>query len=320
MDDLKRFDRILKIFFLLQSNYVLTNEELQRRFGIGRRTIYRDLKALESAGIPIVNEAGEGYSIMEGFRIPPLRFTQEETLGLMVAEKVMQQQETAFIKQHFESALIKIKSSFLLQQKYHLLQMEGRVSFNRDIKSGNYLPNVIDVLVNSLLTKHVALISYQKRTDTEPIPREIEPVGLYFENYFWYLLAYCHLRGEYRNFRIDRVSSVQLLEKQFTQEHLPLKELRTKISATQITPIVISVEKEHAHYMFWERMEYGFKKEKETNGRLIMYFDCPTHPVSFARWLMRFVDIATIIEPVSLQQELVQILTDGLRNNEKDHR
>lgn len=320
MDDLKRFDRILKIFFLLQSNHVLTTEELQRRFGISSRTIYRDLNALESAGIPIVNETGEGYSIMEGFRIPPQRFTQEETLALIVAEKVMQQYETAFTRHHFETALTKIKSSSLLQQKYHLLQMEGRVSFNQDQQSGYYLPNIIDVLVNSLLTKNIALIAYLKPTDTAPGEREIEPVGLYFENYFWYLLAYCHLRKEYRNFRADRIKHIHLLDKKFTQEHLPLKDLRTKISATQITPIIISVQQAYAHYMFWERMEYGFKKEKEKDGQLIMHFDCPMHPIAFARWLIRFVDIVTVIEPVSLQQELVKILSDGLKNNEKSHR
>ena len=69
MDITKRFDRILQIFFLLQSKSVITTEELQKRFEISLRTIYRDLKALEIAGIPIVNESGSGYSIMEGFRL-----------------------------------------------------------------------------------------------------------------------------------------------------------------------------------------------------------------------------------------------------------
>ena len=112
MDITKKFNRILQLFFILQSKSIVSIEELERRFEISRRTIYRDLKELESASVPIVYEKGVGYSIMEGYRILPSRFTENEVLSLVIAEKIMLQHETEFIKRNFESALAKVKSSF----------------------------------------------------------------------------------------------------------------------------------------------------------------------------------------------------------------
>jgi predicted DNA-binding transcriptional regulator YafY len=122
MEITKRFDQILRIFFILQSRVVITIEELETLFSISRRTIYPDLNALETAGVPKAYEAARGYSIMEGYRIQPSRFTQEEVLRLMIAEKSILQHETQFMKQHFEVALMKVKASFQLHQKDDLLK------------------------------------------------------------------------------------------------------------------------------------------------------------------------------------------------------
>lgn len=312
---MKRFDRILKIFFLLQSKSMVTNEDLQQYFGISRRTIYRDLQSLAEAGIPVVNESGTGYSLMEGFKVQPPRFTQHEMLGLLVAEKIMQQHETVFIKQHFEAAIIKIKSSFLQHQKAELLQLENNLSFNLYLKPGIYLPNIIDQLVNSILTKKTVVLHYHKPYDSKPKDRKIEPAGVYFHNYYWYVIAWCHLRQDYRDFRLDRIKNIQQLNDRFTQQHPPLEELRAKRSTTNITAISISVQQEFAHFLFSERPLYGFTHEEITGRNIRMHFKCTYHPTTFARWLLKFVDIAKIIEPVSLQQELKQILQAGIRNN-----
>lgn len=314
---MKRFDRILKIFFLLQSKSMVTNEELQQHFGIGRRTIYRDLQSLAAAGIPVVNESGTGYSLMQGFKVQPPRFTQHEMLGLLVAEKIMQQHETDFIKQHFETAIIKIKSGFLQHQKAELLELENNLSFNLYLQPGNYLPNIIDQLVNSILSKRSVVLNYHKAYSQQPEDRIVEPVGVYFHNYYWYVIAYCQLRKDYRDFRLDRIKNIQQQNEAFTKLHPPLEELRSKRSTTNTTAIVISVQHPYTHFLFTERPLYGFTHEEITGTETRMYFNCTYHPTTFARWLLKFSDIAKIIEPVSLQQEMKQILQAGIKNNEE---
>ena len=150
MEITKRFDRILRMFFILQSRVVITIEELETLFSISRRTIYRDLKALETAGVPIAYEPTRGYSIIDGYRIQPSRFTQEEVLSLMIAEKIMQQHETQFIKQHFEAALMKVKASFQLHQKDDLLNWQDKLEVSSGLNADEYLPDVIDLLLKSM--------------------------------------------------------------------------------------------------------------------------------------------------------------------------
>jgi predicted DNA-binding transcriptional regulator YafY len=308
MDITKRFDRILQLFFLLQSKSVVTIEELEKRFDTSRRTIYRDLKALETAGVPLSNAAGAGYSIVEGYRIQPSRFSQEETLSLMIAEKIMQQHETELVKQHFETALIKIKGSFQVQQKNILGSLEDKLQVSAKLNAPDYLPDVINVLLKSTVEKLQADLSYIKSSETAATERSIEPVGLFYESNCWYLLAYCHLRKEYRNFRLDRIKKVKLSVVHFTMEHLPVDQLRAGLSPEQIIRITIKVERSLAHYLFWERQNFGYTGEEPEGDVVLMYFDCAVHTTSFVRWFLKYADFAEIVEPADLETELTDIL------------
>ncbi len=291
---------------------------MKERFGTSERTIYRDLKSLEAAGIPIVNEIGSGYSIMEGFRLQPSRFSHEEIVSLMVAEKMMQKHETQFVKQHFDAALIKIKSSFRFHQKNDLLHLEDKLQFNENFKAADYLPNVLDVLLNSILKKKIASIHYAKRAEERTTARQLEPIGVFYESSNWYVLAYCHLRKDYRNFRLDRIKKILLTEENFTLEHLPLNELQEKNTAQEIVHITVSIDKAFAHNLYWERDIFGYQKEKVLGDKVMMYFECKLCPSYFARWFMMFVDRGEIAEPSYLQQELLEILTSGWNKIKKE--
>lgn len=101
MDITKRFDRILSIFFYLQSKSSVSIVDLMDKFQVSERTLFRDLKSLEIAGIPIINEVGRGYHIMEGFRMQAKSFTEAEVISLMIAEKIVANHETQYVKEQF---------------------------------------------------------------------------------------------------------------------------------------------------------------------------------------------------------------------------
>lgn len=317
MDIKKRLERIVHIFFFLQSRSVVTNKELQERFLIGRRTVYRDLKVLEQAGVPIINESGEGFSVMPGFRMQPSKFTQEEVLSLLMAEKMMQQHETEFIKRGFGTALMKIKSSFHVYQKDDLLHLEDKLQISEPFRATAYLPDIIDVLLRSVLKKKIAKISYLKAGAGEMSVRNIEPVGIFHENSSWYVLAFCHYRKEYRHFRLDRIRVIDLSDTQFTMEHPAVDELRKNESEENVNRIVIAVECRFAHFLYWDRQNYGFVREEIKGEEVVMYFNCRQSTGAFARWFMRFADAAKVVEPVSLRKEVKKILKDGMEKMEK---
>ncbi len=80
---MNRIDRLSAILIQLQSKQVVKAQEVADRFGISLRTVYRDIKSLEEAGIPIGAEAGKGYFIMDGYHLPPVMFTKEEASALL---------------------------------------------------------------------------------------------------------------------------------------------------------------------------------------------------------------------------------------------
>jgi predicted DNA-binding transcriptional regulator YafY len=86
---IKRISRLVAILTELQTRRILTSTFLAEKFGVSVRTIYRDVKALEQAGVPILTEDGKGYSLMEGYRIPPVMFTESEANALVTAEQLV---------------------------------------------------------------------------------------------------------------------------------------------------------------------------------------------------------------------------------------
>lgn len=312
MENVKKFERIVHMFFLLQSKSVLPIEELVERFQVTKRTIYRDLSMLERVGIPIVHRPGLGYSIVDSFRLPPARFTEGEVLSVMIAEKTMRNHETESVRRNFEQVLTKIKSSFHSYQKNEILNLENKLLIKDKFDAKDYIPNVMDALLKSSVSKNLLDVLYKNSKDNKPNLRRVEPVGIFNENGSWYLSAYCHSRGDYRNFRLDRIQKIDVLEKSFEKEHLSIDELNERCHSHYFTEIIVSVDRKYAHFLSFERKNFGYVRETTTAEKILMYFNCKAHPISFVRWFLRFIDVGEIIEPIHLKEELCVILKAGM--------
>ena len=122
---MNRIDRISAILIQLQSRRVVKASDIAERFNLSLRTIYRDIKALEEAGIPLIGEAGIGYSIMEGYRLPPVMFTREEAVAFLTAEKLMEKLTDPLSDENYKSAMYKIRSVLRLAEKDFLENIDG---------------------------------------------------------------------------------------------------------------------------------------------------------------------------------------------------
>jgi predicted DNA-binding transcriptional regulator YafY len=122
----KRFDRIVAILIQLQSKRIVKAQELAQRFEVSLRTIYRDIRTLETSGVPIYSEAGIGYSLLNGYRLPPVMFTREEATSFIAAEKLMQKFTDPELGKHYAAATFKLKAVLQGVDKDWVSSIESR--------------------------------------------------------------------------------------------------------------------------------------------------------------------------------------------------
>ncbi|MAW94752.1 MULTISPECIES: HTH domain-containing protein [unclassified Leeuwenhoekiella] len=220
-NELKRISRLTAILTQLQTRRLLTSTELAEKFSVSVRTIYRDIRALEQAGVPIITEEGKGYALMEGYKIPPVMFTEAEANALITAEQlVLKNKDASFIKDYSE-AIEKIKAVLIYSQKDKVNLLSERTRFNQNLnreRNSNNLSELQFALTNFYLTK-IDYVNVEEQLTT----RIIEPFALLStEN--WLLVAYCQLRKEFRYFRLDRIKKLQVLAKHFEPHKMTLQE------------------------------------------------------------------------------------------------
>lgn len=309
-DSLNKFDRIIAILIQLQSKKIVRAQDLADRFNVSLRTIYRDIRTLEASGVPIYSEAGIGYSLMDGYRLPPIMFTREEASSFIAAEKLMQKFTDSALDKHYKSAMYKLKAVLKNSDKDWLDAIESKVIMQSNQQLFNEkAPNALALFFEGIAEKKQILLLYQTFNTEEINERRIEPVGIFHQNNFWYALGYCHLRKDYRQFRTDRIQQIKKTDLDFTLEHKTLEELLNKEKPVQsLIKVRILVNKKIARYLNWERKQYGFVSEKNVDNQVEMTFMCFDIKESFPRWFLMFADQSEILEPEELKDRVLELL------------
>jgi predicted DNA-binding transcriptional regulator YafY len=314
----KRFDRIVAILIQLQSKKIVRAHELAERFEVSLRTIYRDIRTLEVSGVPIYSEAGIGYSLMDGYRLPPVMFTREEARSFIAAEKLMQQFTDKELGDHYAAAMYKLKSVLKSTEKDLVNEMESKVLIRNTQQAVNQkAPNALASVFRSIGEKMQVVLLYEAIESDGPLERIIEPVGVFHENHNWYIFGYCHLRKDYRRFRTDRIHNIKITDNAFTLSHDALETYLQNDKTENLVKIVIVVDKSIVRYLKSDRRGYGFVSEIEKENTVEMTFMSRDPEHGFARWFMMFGDYATILEPESLKIRISDLLSLSLSRLKK---
>ncbi len=312
-DTIKRFDRIVSILIQLQSKRIVKAQELADRFNVSLRTIYRDVRTLEASGVPIISEAGVGYSIMEGYRLPPVMFTREEASSFVAAEKLMQKYVDKSLGNYHESAMLKIKSVLRGREKDWISALDSQITVDSTQQLFNEnLPNALEILFESIAERKQFFLKYHSMQSEHPSERFVEPVGLYHENNNWYLYGYCHYRKDYRQFRTDRMLDIKRTDIPFTKTHGSLENYLNKVSTIEKTKVVICVDKSVLRYINNSKKAHGFVSEKTLDKQVEMTFMTTNVKDWFSRWYITFADYAEVVEPESLKLHMKDILNKAI--------
>lgn len=316
---MNRLDRLTSILTHLQTKRSVTAQELAERYRISLRTVYRDVRSLNEAGVPVVGEPGLGYSLVEGYRLPPVMFTEEEALSFLVAEKIIAQATDRASSSHFQSALFKIKSVLKAAQKDVLEMLGDQIAV---IPRPYALPSAVrdralQLIIQSLSDSSVITLEYTTFEPEVTTRRTVEPVGIYYSFEQWYLIAWCRLRTDYRTFRLDRMTDLKPSEERFNSHHPSLKEYLDAVKRQQqLTKVVMDVSLEAVKYLRVQKYNQGFVMEtKKENSVEMTFMTC--HLEGFARWAIMLGDYIQIIEPEELKSSMHELLLKMLKKVEE---
>ncbi|ADQ17620.1 helix-turn-helix transcriptional regulator [Leadbetterella byssophila] len=308
-ESIKRFNRLIALLTSLQTKRIIKAQDLAERFGVSLRTIYRDIRALEQAGVPILSEAGVGYSLMDGYRIPPVMFTREEAGSLVTAEKLMRSLSDKSLGNQFTSAVEKIRSVLKTYDKEWLDSLDEtiqvrvpKVMFNEEIEDS------LQVVIHSIADRKSIIMKY-KTFYGEESEREIEPVGIFHENNNWYILGFCLLRNDYRQFRTDRIIKINRTQNRFHRQHPSLSYFLKENTDIPRVKVRLLVDPKIANYLSSSRHNYGYVSERMSEKGIEMTFETIEISEAFPRWFLCFGDHMQILEPEELKENVRKLIS-----------
>lgn len=305
---MNKFDRVISILVLLQTRRIIKANTISERFDVSLRTVYRDIATLKNAGIPISGDPGIGYSIMEGYRLPPIMFNEGEAAAMLTAEKFIGKVTDKATQVHYSNALTKIKAILRSAEKQSLEVLENSIAFSATSVLIN--TTFLQDLFKSIGSKYVVSMQY-KKADGTTSARNVEPIGCYHQSSSWYLIAYCQTRKAYRTFKVDRIKELQVLNQHFDAKHIGLQEYIDQQNESwkeQQQFHLMEVGFKHPYVEFAEKRKNYFGFIEQTVNEDVTHMKFLNSSIELmARWLLQFGDQATVVGPPQLKDKIKTI-------------
>jgi predicted DNA-binding transcriptional regulator YafY len=311
---MNRIDRLTAILIQLQTKRIVKAEEIAGRFEISLRTVYRDVKALMEAGVPIGSEAGKGYFIVDGYHLPPVMFNQEEASAMLMAGKLVEKLTDHSVRKAFESALLKITSVLNESEKDHLENLQSAIHVYRSPReTEEKLPdNFLTDIQRAVSKKEVIEIEYHASYNEAFTKRELEPIGLFFYSGGWHLIAWCRMRNDYRDFRADRIKSLTVTPKKFENNNLlSLQEYFKTLAQNnrEVEEVVVVFDKTVVRFLGEQKYMFGFISQTDLGDKVRMTF-FTSYLTGMARWLVTSGDAVEIEKPEKLKTMIMEFIEE----------
>ena len=312
---MNRFDRITAILIQLQAKQSVKGQDLAERFGVSLRTVYRDLRTLEEAGVPLCGEAGVGYCLADGYRLPPVMFSREEATALITAEKLVAQLTDAQTAQLSSAAMDKLRAVLRRPDRDYLEALSPRITVLKPhaarVPVAPPTSNTHQVLLAGIAQQQVVQLDYRAGYQGDSTLRDVEPIGVYYGQH-WHVIAFCRLRQEFRDFRLDRIAGLHLRDEHFAprpdtlQSYWAQQAQRRQAHAVvlQFAPQVLAHVEDSKHSFGWtheQQLPTGWREMTF----LVSYLE------HMARWLLMFTNCVTVVSPPELKQRMRELTEEA---------
>ncbi len=302
---MNKTDRLLAIVLELQGKGKQRAEDLARTFETSKRTIYRDIEALCEAGVPLISIPGRGYSLMEGYFLPPLSFTTDEATMLLLGSEFMAQNFDAQYRTAAHAAGRKIASVLPEKLRDDVAYLQKSIRFiTTEQRPTEVL--LLQQVRRAIIERVTVRFTYSKRygqngQDTETT-READPYSLVYVTGTWHMTAYCHMRKDIRIFRLDRIDALEVLPQAFVrQTSFSMEEGPGRRRDTTVRVLF------DAEVIRWvrESRNYFVVAEEETAEGLLVTLQVRQES-ELVQWLLGWGKHVRVLEPESLRQRLIE--------------
>lgn len=294
--------RLISLILLLQTRPSWKVAELAAELGVSERTVHRYLEMLEEMGIPIYSERGPygGFSLLRGYKLPPLIFTPEEATVLTMGAGLVRTLWGQTYADAVTSVTAKLNNVLPDDLRQEIAEAQERLVIV-GVTARDYRPwePLLHTLRGCLGRYQRVQLEYQGFSQ-ELTCREVDPYALAFYGGFWYLVGYCHLRQELRTFRVDRIQKVTPLHvrfnppRDFSAREYMVRTMRMESRATavvELAAVVAPIVRER--YGHW--MELAEHEDGSVTARFgISDLDWP------AGWVLGWGAAARVLAPPEL--------------------
>ncbi len=315
---MNRTDRLLAIVLELQGKGWQRAEDLAETFETSKRTIYRDMLALGEAGVPVVSIPGRGYSLVEGYFLPPLSFTADEATMLLLGSDVMAQSFDVQYRAAAESAGRKITGVLPERLREDVRALRERIAFIRqNISATPDESQRLLILRRAMLDNHQVRFSYFARSHADgaqtPTTRTVHPYALAHVRNVWYLTAWDTSRRDVRRFRLARMDDLCPLDETFARP-AGFQTMRRELGPEETIVVRVLLDHEVAR---WAREEPSYFRvaEEETPDGLLVTLHVPDEKV-ITQWLLGWGRHLRVLEPESLRQHIAAEADAMLRRHQ----
>lgn len=211
---MRRAERLFQLVQLIRGRRLSTAAFLAERLEVSDRTVYRDVADLMAQGVPIEGEAGVGYRMQAGFDLPPLMFTKDEAQALVASVRLAQSRLDPGLARHAEGALSKILAVLPPAAR---AAAESLAVYAPPFGPDAATRKRLETLRIAAEAKHTLRLVYVDLKEQRS-ERVVRPLGCFYWGAVWTLAAWCEARAGFRNFRVDRIEALQVLEARFRDE------------------------------------------------------------------------------------------------------
>jgi len=290
---MNRIDRLFGILLQLQSKKRVHSKTLAASFEVSERTIFRDIAALSEMGVPITTEWGEGYALLEGFYLPPLIFTPDEASSLFLGGRMLSRQATGKIAEASYQALAKLETVLPKAAKEQVDELSETIRFMLPERRFNLEDRRLVTLRQAIKHHRVIDITYHSYTRNEVTQRQVEPHELIYAGDSWYMRGHCRLRQDTREFRLDRIDELRLLDEAF---------IRLNSQDTPKAYEIVQLRFAGADQRWVDEYQnYAFHSEETLpDGSVIMTYH-PNHALEMKPWILMWGAQVNVLSPLSLR-------------------